>query len=603
MVPRSQRRRAFRAIRFAARHVGELSGLILAFVVTAPLLAPGFILSYDMAFVPRPRLSRVLLGVSGTPPRSVPSALIVALLSRALTGEVVEKLILVSILALATFGAARLVPSDRATARVAGGVLYAWNPFTYERLLAGHWALLLGYAVLPWVAAAALRFRRGDAGATGSLFLALFLAMVPSPYTGILAGAVAGAISLSLPWKERLRAVARRAAVLLGAVVAANLPWLVPALLGPAVPERPLLATALFRARSDSPLGTIGSLLSLGGLWRSDLAPPGRSAGLWIPAFVLIAVLTGAGWARLGGRWPGGAAPGILAVAAAGVLLAAAPSVAGLDAVSRRLSGLAGGGILRDSQKFVIPLALAASVGFGLGVERVLQALPRTDRLLRRSAAALAILPVALAPTLAWGESGRLFASRYPSSWGRVESIVASDPGSGGILALPWHAFLPFGWNRDRAVHQPALQYFSRPVLSSSSLEVGPYRLPDEDPWAGRAAPVVEGMGPLAPGLHRLGVRYVVVFKEADWRREPPRLTGLTPLFDAPDLRLYRSPLPAGVPSFPAPPLGVVLVGDLLTAVVVGGAGWAAYRSARARPDPSNPNRGPDILQPPEREG
>jgi len=536
-----------------------------------------------MAFVPSPRLSWALLGVSGAPPRSVPSALIVALLSRAVTGAVVEKLVLVGIIALATLGAARLVPSDRPVARVAGGVLYAWNPFIYERLLVGHWALLLGYAVLPWVVDAAVRFRRGEAGAAGLLVLALFLAMVPGPYTGILGGAVAAAVCLSPPWRERLRAVARRGAVLAGAVAAANLPWLVPALLGPAVPERPLLATALFRARSDSPLGTIGSLLSLGGLWRTDVAPPGRTAGLWIPAFVLIAGLTVSGWARLGRRWPAGAVSGISAAAAVGMLLAAAPSVGGLDAVSRWLSGLPGGGILRDSQKFVIPLALAGSVGFGLGVERVLQAIPPTDRLVRRSAAALAILPVALAPTLAWGESGRLFPSRYPPSWGRVESVVASDPLPGGILALPWHAFLPFRWNRDRPVHQPALQYFSRPVLSSSSLEVGPYRLPDEDPWARRAAPVVEGRGPLPPQLRRLGVRYVVVFKEADWRRYPPRLIGLPALFDAPDLRLYRSPMPADVPSFPAPPLGAVLVGDLLTTAVVGGAAWAVHRSARAR--------------------
>jgi hypothetical protein len=275
--------------------------------------------------------------------------------------------------------------------------------------------------------------------------------------------------------------------------------------------------------------------------------------------------------------------------------------VGGLDTVSRWLSGLPGGGILRDSQKFVIPLALAGSVGFGLGVERVLQAIPSTDQLVRRSAAALAILPVALAPTLAWAESGRLFAARYPPSWGRVDSIMASDSSPGGILALPWHAFLPFGWNRDWPVHQPALQYFSRPVLSSSSLEVGPYRLPDEDPWARRATPVVEGRGPLSPQLRRLGVRYVVVFKEADWKRDPSRLIGLPALFDAPDLRLYRSPLPARVPSFPAPPLGAVLVGDLLTAVAVGAAAWAVHRGARTRP--SGRHRAPDILLPPKREG
>ena len=36
-------------------------------------------------------------------------------------------------------------------ARLAAGVCYAWNPFVAERLLIGQWALLLGYAGLPWV--------------------------------------------------------------------------------------------------------------------------------------------------------------------------------------------------------------------------------------------------------------------------------------------------------------------------------------------------------------------------------------------------------------------------------------------------------------------
>src|SRR6266700_8294456 len=38
-----------------------------------------------------------------------------------------------------------------ALAALAAGVCYAWNPFVAERLLIGQWALLLGYAGLPWV--------------------------------------------------------------------------------------------------------------------------------------------------------------------------------------------------------------------------------------------------------------------------------------------------------------------------------------------------------------------------------------------------------------------------------------------------------------------
>jgi len=45
-----------------------------------------------------------------------------------------------------------------------------------------------------------------------------------------------------------------------------------------------------------------------------------------------------------------------------------------------------GAGFLRDGQKFLIPLALAEAVSFGVGVDRVVEALPAANRreLLRR---------------------------------------------------------------------------------------------------------------------------------------------------------------------------------------------------------------------------
>ena len=49
-------------------------------------------------------------------------------------------------------------------ARLAAGVFYAWNPYLAERLLIGQWALLLGYAGLPWV----LRLLAPDRGGPGA---------------------------------------------------------------------------------------------------------------------------------------------------------------------------------------------------------------------------------------------------------------------------------------------------------------------------------------------------------------------------------------------------------------------------------------------------
>jgi hypothetical protein len=553
------------------------------------------VLAYDMVFVPHQPLTAALVGLSRALPRSVPSALAVALLSRVLTGEVVEKLILAGTFAGAAFGAARLVPAERPAARVAAGVLYAWNPMLYERLLMGQWALLLGYAALPWVAWAALDLRRGDRRAFPWLVLAMAATVLASPYSGILGAAVAMAVALAPPWRQdaryrqgvgRAAGPARMAGLVVAAVVVVNLPWVIPATLHPPVAESPNLAAALFRARSDSPLGTVGSLLSLGGLWRTDLAPPGRTTVAWVPAFAIIAALVAVGWRRIRGRWPPGAVAGLLGLAAAGLFLAAAPSVPGLAGLSRWLArSLPGGGILRDSQKFVIPLALAGAVGFGLGVDAVLSRLPTGRSVARAAAVALPMLPVALAPTLAWGLGGRLFTAQYPPSWSRAEAVMAADRTRGAVLVLPWHAYLPFGWNGGRAVHQPALDFFSRPVVASSELEVGAYRLPPEDPWSRLAQSAVTGPGPLSPALDRLGVRYVLLFREADWRTDLGLVRGLVPVLDTADLTLYRAPPPGGVPAFRTAPAGPVVAGDVLALLTVLAAAAAAARPhRRSRP-------------------
>jgi hypothetical protein len=533
-----------------------------------------------MVFVPHPHVSRELIGISRTLPRSVPIELLVALASRVLTGVVVQKLVLAGILCGAVYGAARLCPADRPAARIGAGVLYAWNPFVYERLLLGQWVLLLGYAMLPWTALAAVRLRRNERGAGAMLILAMAAAAAAGGYSGLFAVALAVAMLAFPPWIEGARRVLRRVGGVLAAGVAVNLPWLVPAVLHPAVPDRPALATELFRARPDSPLGLLGSLASLGGLWRTDLAPPGRSGYAWIPAFLIVAGLAVLGWRSVGRRWPPGSLAGLLALAAGGVLLAAAPGLPGLRTATVWLAGHApGGGFLRDSQKFVMPLALALAVGFGVGME---QALRRSGRVMdppRQSragsaagalaAVTLALLPAAMAPTLAWAAGGKLSTARYPATWEQARTIIDADPARGAVLVLPWHTYLPFRWNDRHTVHQPAIRYFSRSVVADGALEVGPYRLPAEDPWSRLADPVVRGSGPLQPALPGLGVRYVLLFKEADWRGSLPRLAGLTPVLDGSDLVLFRSPAAARPPAFDTPAAGAVLAGDAVALLTI----------------------------------
>ena len=572
---------------FVRRHAVGIVGAVVALSVVAPLLAPGFTLVYDMVFVPRPHWSAALLGISPTYPRAVPTQALIDAASAVVPAAVVQKAILLFVFGGSVVGAARLVEGGSVPARVAAGVLYAWNPMTFERLLLGQWAVLLGYALLPWAVAAARSFRRRAPGSTGRLVLALAALTAATPYLGIVGGATALAVAL---WPPRDRPPeargsggdGRRALMLLGGAVGVSLVWLIPTILHPSVPDHAGLSVDLFAARADAPVGTLGSLVSLGGVWRADLAPPGRSTLVWVPAFALILGLGAFGLRRMGGGWSRGARRGIVAAAAIGLLVAIAPRVPGLHgAVVWWVRTVPGGGLLRDSQKFAIPLALLEAVAFGFGVQRIVERFGRGDRAARALGLALAALPIALAPTLAWGAGGRLHTASYPASWSAVQRVTSEDPAPGGILVLPWHAYVPFGWNHEQTVHQPAPLFFGRPVVAATRLEFGTIALPGEDPWSRSADPVAAGRGPLASGLPGLGVRYVMLCKEGDWKASSARLVGLDRVLDAPDLALYRGSYAGPVPSFPEPPAGAVIGGDVVALAVVVSATVAAGRTRR----------------------
>jgi len=608
------------------RHAGLVTAGVLALLVCAPLLRPGYVLSYDMVFVPQLRFGRELLGLGASVARAVPSDLLVALASRLLPADLVQKLVLLGMLTFAGWGAARLVPTRIPAGRAAAACFYLWNAFVYERLLLGHWALLLAYAALPWVASAAIAYRRAarplDRGPVRRLALPMLVAACAGAPGALLATATALLLTViptvrrpvdnqaATPreldrltsggppgtgeqertdqrWRPRWRPAFGRAAVvmLLGLVVSG--PWLVPSLLRPGgLPVRPL-GVAAFAPRADLPAGTLASLVTLGGIWSALVAAPGRGSWLWLPGALAVLAVAAVGWRLAARRLGRGAAAGLLAAAALGLLLAAAPAVAGLRGpVVWVVAHLPGGGVIRDSQKFVAPLALVEAVGFGVGVERVLAL---TRRHLRKptataATALLAAAPLLLLPALGWGAGGRLAAVGYPRSFAEARAAMAADPVPGAVLVLPWHLYLGFPWNGGRVVLDPAQRLFTRRAVTNDDLELTTLTVPGEDPWSPLTASLVQGNGPLVPGTERVGMRWVLVLKAGDWARYPARLAGADLVLDRPELALYRAPPPAlPLPRLASPPAGPVLAADAVAAALVLWVVWGAAVAFRAR--------------------
>ncbi|WP_017571978.1 hypothetical protein [Nocardiopsis halotolerans] len=185
-------------------------GLLAGVLALGPALGPGYVLRYDMVFVPDPSLGTVLRGADGFP-RAVPSDAAVAALSAVLPGDVVQSVALLAVFTVGGAGAARLVSRvlcrggriGALLASAAAGAAYVWNPFVAERLLLGQWAMLLGYAGLPWVVGATARLAvvRPAAGFAG-LVRALLPAAVGGFSSVVLSALTAGPVALVRPRGE-----------------------------------------------------------------------------------------------------------------------------------------------------------------------------------------------------------------------------------------------------------------------------------------------------------------------------------------------------------------------------------------------------------------
>jgi hypothetical protein len=530
-------------------------GLCLGLLALGPGLWPGYLLSYDLVFVPRPQFNSAVLGTGGTLPRAVPSDAVMAALARIAPADVVQKVVLLSIFVLACAGAARLIRRAASrdglaaggglAAQLAAGALYAWNPFVAERLIIGQWATLLGYAGLPWVLDAVSR----PAARLGPRTLRLAVTLLPAAVGGFAAMSISALVALPAaifqPPRPRGSSISRGTwlAVVVGILGVLSLPWLVPAL-SRSVPTN-AAGVAAFAARADTPFGTLGSLVMLGGGWNAQTVPAGYGGAVSVLWLGLAAVAL-AGFVSLGRtRWAG-----LTIAAAAGLVIAMLGAVgAGQDLLRTLIDWWPGFAVLRDGQQFIAPLALAEALGLGLVVDRVLGAsrppLLREGRL--AIAAALIAAPVLLLPGLAWGAAGRLRPVEYPADWLAARQLINADPDPGDALLLPWASYRRFSWNHDEAVLDPWPRLLQRDVTWNDGVRVGSIQLPPEDPGAVTVNRAITGSGPLTSVLRADGYRYVIVdagFAPGPAGRHPfaARLPGCQIVLSGPGLLIYRIP-------------------------------------------------------------
>jgi hypothetical protein len=513
---------------------------LLALLVLAPLLLPGYIFFLDMVFVPHlptpTDINNVFLFKT-----------ILHLLNIILPSQVIQKLILFSILILSGFGMHRLLQTINddfnktkdfnlhALPYFLAGIFFMVNPFTYSRFMVGHFYVLLGYAFLPWFLIAFLKLMN-ELNLRGAIRLAIWalsISLVSLHILGMaLITAALGLLMASLRLYKASNYIMLKhllkwysVAAIIFLIVSSF--WLVPAILGKSstnelisnFDERHLLSFRTVGSDWGVPL----NVLSLNGFWGDNQGfylLPKDVLPVWPILFMLliIVLMIGAIKAYSTNKYATLLFLTVLFIAwvlSQGVVQS---PYAGLNHwLFANVPFFAG---YREPGKFIALIALAESYLLFFGVTVLLEKFKQKKIKISSWIIGLIVtLPLVYTPSMLWGFGGQVHAVNYPAQWQQVNEYLKKNA-KGKVLFLPWHEYLRLSF-ADRVVANPASRFFDAQIIQGDNSEIGLIKRQSDNTQSEFIENEIINKNNeknIAEMLKKIGVEYVLLVKESDYK-------------------------------------------------------------------------------------
>lgn len=144
-------------------------------------------------------------------------------------------------------------------------------------------------------------------------------------------------------------------------------------------------------------------------------------------------------------------------------LLLACLSIKEFSPVYAFLYNIPGFGVMREGHKWLGLYVVMLSWSFGMGLDYILRKTIRWRLVL--NVAAFSLIPILGLPMyfLANGQIGQY---EYPESWQKLDSLAGKDPND-AILALPWTGYDEYTFLEGQYIANPAGLYFKNTVVAS----------------------------------------------------------------------------------------------------------------------------------------
>ena len=408
------------------------------------------------------------------------------------------------------------------------------NPWVYERFLAGHWMVMLGYAFFPLAVALFLEFLKRPSRRQ-IIKLGLLLAVYPIlsmhwAYITYLFLCFCGLVYLwrEKQWKILLKPVfIKRLSFMILAIVIVNSFWLFnfwgETGVFTKITQNDFEA---FETVGDSHFGVYFNVLSLYGFWGAAYFLPKDLFGAWwvltifFIGFSVLGALNLIKKKNLLGY--------VLAISFAPILVLAVGYASEfskffVNILYYIMPGFKG---LREAEKLVGLLAFNYALLTPIGMKyffelcgyRLKEKFLSFPRLIAVSTISLMIFLLTMGIFNSFNNQLQTYS--YPKSWETVENILSNNHETKTVLALPWHGYPRLNFAGDKRVANPARSFFSFDIVAGKNLESAFLQETEQKEWDNLIINIINKdklFDDYKEFLAQNSISHVLVLKIQDW--------------------------------------------------------------------------------------
>lgn len=454
-------------------------------IVLWQLLASGYVLTLDMVFGPHIDLIKN----AGDLLNTLPIQYLLSSLTSFFGGWITQKILLITIFFLLFYLPLHFFKKIFSIEKTYGAeyvtsLIFAINPFVYERFLAGQWMVIFGYVLLiPFIAYLIEFCKEWNYKNSLKLLGVIILIGAISTHIFIMSLIFVGLIFIAnlIRLKFNIEFI-KKGLLLCLAVLVCSSYWLIPAFIGST--GTPLATFGpehweVFKTAGSGYWGTLGNVLSLHGFWGEHEPWIERFVlpkdGGWVFGISLVIffsiIITGI-YAGLKDKQLRAKVPFLIFV----MFLATVFSYGIGDGFFRNfnlwmfehISFWKG---FRDSEKWSALLALGYALLGGLGARFILSYFQKQEY--RRIAFYILIaIPLIYTPMMLFGFVGQLKAVQYPSSWTEVNNVLKQD-NKCRALFLPWQQYYSLHFNNEILTANLSRSYFDCDIIQGKNMNLG----------------------------------------------------------------------------------------------------------------------------------